>query len=74
MQENFLLKVNGYIIKQALPDHHILFKPAEKDYLEGRPKNGMFIAILGCEVKRYRHHPAIGEFKQLLLRKSIVKS
>ena len=44
-QENFLLKANGYIIKQALPDHHILFKPAEKDYLEGRPKNGMFIAI-----------------------------
>ena len=37
-QENFLLKANGYIIKQALPDHHILFKPAEKDYLEGRPK------------------------------------
>ena len=44
-QENFLLKANGYIIKQALPDHHILFKPAEKEYLEGRPKNGMFIAI-----------------------------
>ena len=44
-QENFLLKANGYIIRQTLPDHHILFKPAEKDYLEGRPKNGMFIAI-----------------------------
>ena len=43
-QENFLLKANGYIIKQALPDDHILFKPAEKDYLEGKPKNGMFIA------------------------------
>ena len=44
-QENFLLKANGYIIKQALPDEHILFKPAEKDYLEGRPKNGMFIDV-----------------------------
>ena len=44
-QENFLLKANGSIKKQALPDHHILFKPAEKDYLEGRPKNGMSIAI-----------------------------
>ena len=30
-QENFLLKANGYIIKQALPHHYILFKPAEKD-------------------------------------------
>ena len=44
-QENFLLKANGYIIRQALPDYHILFKPAEKECLEGRPKNGMFIAI-----------------------------
>ena len=39
-QENFLLKANGYIINQALPD---LFIPAEKDF--GRPKNGIFIAI-----------------------------
>ena len=43
-QEHFLLKANGYI-KQSLPYHHILFKPAENDYLEGRSKNGMFIAI-----------------------------
>ena len=42
-QENFLLKVNGYIIKQVLRDHHILFKPAAKHYLEVR--HGMFIAI-----------------------------
>ena len=44
-QENFLLKANGYTTRQALPDYHILFKPAEKEYLEGKPKNGMFIAI-----------------------------
>ena len=30
-QENFLLKANGYTIKQALPDFHILFKPALKE-------------------------------------------
>ena len=44
-QENFLLKANGYIIKQALPDFHILFKPALKECIEGRPRNGMFIAM-----------------------------
>ena len=44
-QENFLLKANGYIIEQTLPGYHILFKPAKKDFLEGRPKNGMFVAI-----------------------------
>ena len=44
-EDNFLLTTNGYIIRQALPGQHILFKPAEKDYLEGRPKNGMFISI-----------------------------
>ena len=44
-QENFLLKANGYIIKQALPDFHILFKPGLKECLDGRPQNGMFIAM-----------------------------
>ena len=44
-QEKFLLKVNGYIIEQALHGYHIVFKPAEKEFLDGRPKNGMFIAI-----------------------------
>ena len=44
-QENFLLKNNKYMIKQILPEHHIVFKPATKDGFEGRPKNGMFIAI-----------------------------
>ena len=43
----FSLESDWFIINQALPDHHILFKHAEKDYLEGRPKNGMFIAIPG---------------------------
>ena len=44
-QENSLLKANGYITIQALPDYYILFKPTENECLEGRPKNGMFIAI-----------------------------
>ena len=44
-QENFLLKSNGYIIEQSLPELHIIFKPATKVFLDGRPNNGMFIAI-----------------------------
>ena len=44
-QENFLLKSNGYIIEQSVPELHIIFKPATKVFLDGRPKNGMFIAI-----------------------------
>ena len=44
-QENFLLKSNCYKVKQCLPDTKIIFKKAEKEALEGRPKNGMFIAI-----------------------------
>ena len=44
-QENFLLKNNSFKIKQALPNYQIIFKPAIKDNLGGRPKNGMFIAI-----------------------------
>ena len=44
-QENVLLKANGYMIEQALHGYHIVFKPAEKEFLDGRPKNGMFIAI-----------------------------
>ena len=47
-QENFLLKNNGYIAKKALPDHHVVFNPATKDDLEGRPKGGMFIAVPKC--------------------------
>ena len=47
-QENFLLKKNGYIAEQALPEHRIIFKPAVKDSLEGRPKGGMFIAVPVC--------------------------
>ena len=42
-QENFLLKSNGHIIEQS--HIHIIFKPATKVFLNGRPKNGMFIAI-----------------------------
>lgn len=51
-QENFLLRNNKFKIKQCLPDAHIIFKTAVKDSLEGRPKNGMFIAIPE-EIKEY---------------------
>ena len=44
-QENFILKGNDYIIRKALPEFHVIFKPATKEHLEGRPKNGMFIAL-----------------------------
>ena len=44
-QENFILKNNGYMITQTLPDHKIVFKEAIKNGLDGRPMNGMFIAI-----------------------------
>ena len=44
-QEHFLLKANGYMIQQALHGYHIVFKLAENEFLDGRPKNGMFIAI-----------------------------
>ena len=44
-QENFLLRNNKYKIKQALKEYHIIFKPAIKNSLDGRPKNGMFIAV-----------------------------
>ena len=44
-QENFMLKGNKYKIEQCLPDHQIYFKPATKEGLNGRPKNGMFVAI-----------------------------
>ena len=47
-QENFLLKANGYIIKQALPDSHILFKPALKEGLEAaliQNKNSIIMIV-----------------------------
>lgn len=44
-QENFLLKGNKYKVKQCLSNSKVIFKQAEKDSLEGRPKNGMFIAV-----------------------------
>ena len=45
-QENFLLRGNGYKIKQCLPNARIIFKKAMKDNMDcGRPKNGMFIAV-----------------------------
>ena len=47
-QENFLLKNNEYMARQILPEHHLFFKPARKDGFDGRPKNGMFIAVPLC--------------------------
>ena len=47
-QENFLLKANGYIADNCLPDHHIFFNHALKKGLNGRPTNGMFIAVPKC--------------------------
>ena len=44
-QENFLLKSNAYMARNTLPDHHLIIKPAVKNGLDGRPKNGMFIAV-----------------------------
>ena len=44
-QENFLLKGNCFIVKQCLPKFHIFFKPAVKEGLTGRSKNGLFVAI-----------------------------
>ena len=44
-QENFLLKSNEYIAKNALPDYHVIFNPATMEDLNGRPKNGMFVAV-----------------------------
>ena len=44
-QENFLLLNNGFRVKQALPDCHIFFRKGEMDTIQGRPKNGMFIAV-----------------------------
>ena len=46
IQEHFLLRGNSYIAQQALPQSHIFFKPAVKtDQDNGRPKNGMLIAV-----------------------------
>ena len=44
-QENFVLKGNTHIIRNALSDFHVIIKPARKDGFEGRPVNGMFIAF-----------------------------
>ena len=45
-QENFLLRSNGYKIKQCLSGAHVIFKEAIKDtHDNGRPKNGMFVAV-----------------------------
>ena len=44
-QENFILHGNIFKTKQSLPNARIYFKRAVKDSMDGRPKNGMFIAV-----------------------------
>ena len=45
-QENFILRDNSYKLRQAFPDHLLLINPAvKKDLTQGRPSNGMFIAL-----------------------------
>ena len=44
-QENFLLKGNSFKVSQCLKDARIIFKEAVKESLDGRLKNGMFIAV-----------------------------
>ena len=51
-QENFLLQSNNFKVKQCLQNAHIFFKAATKDSINGRPKNGMFIAVPD-ELKEY---------------------
>lgn len=44
-QENFILKGNSYKATKCLTNARVIFKEATKESFEGRPKNGMFIAI-----------------------------
>ena len=44
-QENFVLKGNAHIIKNAMIDYHVMIKPATKMHCDGRPVNGMFTAV-----------------------------
>ena len=44
-QENFVLKGNSHLIRKAMKNYHVYIKPAKKNNLEGRPLNGMFIAL-----------------------------
>ena len=52
-QENFVLRGNSYQIKKCLPNAHVIIKKAVKDcHDNGRPKNGMFIAV-PCQLKEF---------------------
>ena len=60
-QENILLRGNGYRIEQCLHISRIFFKKAIKDALNnGKPKNGMFIAVpkkfKGCAEEMPTNH------------------
>ena len=63
-QENFILKGNDYIIQKALPDFHVIFKPATKEHLEGRSQNGMPVNLRN-EVKEIS--PNISRVQAILL-------
>ena len=39
------MKGNSYKVSQCLKDARVIFKEATKELLDGRPKNGMFIAV-----------------------------
>ena len=54
-QENFLMKGNNYKVTKCLPNDWVIFKEAIKDSFEGRPKNGMFLAI-PLEIKELVHN------------------
>ena len=48
------MKANGFLIEKWLPDHHIFFNPATKNELNGRPKNGMFVAVRTCSKESFQ--------------------
>ncbi len=64
-QENFVLKGNDHMIRKALEDFHVYIKPARKDKFDGRPINGMFIALPKGLRKKTKdiYHPRTTGFK-----------
>lgn len=68
-QENFLLKSNGYLARNALPGHYLVLKPANKNGLEGRPTNGMFIAVPSTLKESVREVPVASDRLQCVILK-----
>ena len=68
-QENFVLKGNEHLIKKALKDYHVFVKPATKSNLEGRPVNGMFVALpIGLRNKAKDVSPNHNRIQAVLLK------